>query len=77
MTAVSEQTLVTLVGGFTVTLEGLELAWNLEDRGLDINVLDGDVLEVLPVDRLQPVDAVAIRKHKAELIALCRHVARM
>ena len=57
-------------------MEVLDLAWDLERRGLNINVLEGGLLQVLPVERLQPADAIAIRKHKAELIALCRYVAR-
>ena len=77
MTAASESTFVTLVDGFTVAMKVLELAWNLESRGLNMKELEGGVLEVLPVERLQPADAAAIRKHKAELIALCRYVARM
>jgi hypothetical protein len=77
LTVASEQTFVTLLGGFTVAVDVLELAWDLENRGLSLKELDGGVLEVLPVERLQPADAAAIRKHKPALLAICRYVARM
>jgi hypothetical protein len=77
MTVASDAATVTLVGGFTIGKDVLDLAWDLEDRGLDMRVLAGDVLQVLPVERLQSADAAAIRKHKAELVALSRYVARM
>jgi len=65
--------LVTLTGGFTVSIDALRLAWDLEDRQFEIRVVDGVGLTVRPRSRLTSDDDHAIRTHRDELIALTRY----
>lgn len=64
---------LTLKNGFTVSLAVLRLAWNLEDRGFNIEPL-GDRLSVQPAARLTHEDVTAIRRHRVELRALAVYV---
>jgi hypothetical protein len=69
--------LVTLKGGFAVTLDALRLLWHLEDAGLHVRLDDAGGLVVGPRSRITLADDALIREHKAELIALVRYVEVM
>lgn len=68
----SSEAVLTLRGGFTVSLAVLRLAWSLEDRGFSLEPL-GDRLRVTPPQRLTPDDVAAIRLHRDELLLLASY----
>jgi hypothetical protein len=74
MSAITAPETVTLKDGFIVTLEALQLAWDLEARGFCVRLAEDGGLVVSPKSRITPDDDHAIREHKHELIALTRHV---
>ena len=57
--------------GISVTREALTLLWSLEDRGLIVELDDGDLL-VGPRGQLTGADRQGIREHKDELISLVK-----
>jgi len=67
---------VPLKGGLTVPLPALHLAWDLEARGIPLEV-DADHQFVAPAaPRLTPLDQAGIarwHRHLAALIAYCHH----
>jgi hypothetical protein len=64
---------VVLKGGLTVSLQALQLAWALEDRGATFTV-DGDDLVVDgPRGFLTEDDRVAIRRWRAHLKAIASY----
>ena len=68
---------ITLKHGFMVSLDALRVAWHLEEAGFDMQVVEQDVFEVQPANRLTPEDAAAVEQHQAELIALSEYVEAM
>jgi len=64
---------ITLRGGLTVSLEALQLAWSLEERGVQVTLSDDDGLVVRPRSQITPSDDQAIRQYRDELIALVRY----
>ena len=60
---------VTLAGGLSVPVEPLLLLLDLEARGLLVSQ-EGDWLVVCPGNRLSQDDCVAIKRWKADLLAL-------
>ena len=64
---------ITLRGGLTVSLEALQLAWSLEERGVQVTLSDDHGLVVRPRSQITPSDDQAIRQHRDELIALVRY----
>jgi hypothetical protein len=72
----SSSDFVTLRGGLTLPLAALQLAWDLEDRGLHLTLDgDGDVLSVGPGDRLTDADRALIRRWKPHLLAIVAYDA--
>ena len=65
---------VTLRGGLTLPLAALRLAWDLEDRGLHMTVLD-DRLIVGPRELLTDADRDLIRRWKLHLMAIVTYDA--
>ena len=65
---------ITLRGGLTVSLPALQLAWSLEERGVQVTLSDDDGLVVRPRSQITPSDDQAIRQYRDELIALVRYV---
>ena len=65
----SSPEIVVLKQGFSVTRDALALLWSLEDRGLTVELDDGDLL-VGPRRKLTGADRQQIRDHKPELIRL-------
>ena len=64
---------ICLSGGLVVPLTALQLCWQLEDRGLDLQ-LDGDDIVIRPRTLLTDCDRAAIRElrpHVKALIAYC------
>lgn len=69
--------LVTLRGGLTVPLPALQVLWDLEHRGLDLQ-LDGADIVVRPKGRLTEADREQLRRLKPHVIALisyCSHAS--
>ena len=64
---------VTLRGGLILPRAALELALDLERRGLQLRAEDGDVLFVGPRHRLTDDDHIGIRRYKSHLLALLRY----
>lgn len=60
---------VLLSGGFTVPIAVLQLAWDLEARGLELRE-DCGQLVVSPRSKITAEDDAAIRRHRDELLAL-------
>ena len=65
--------LVTLRGGFSVSLAALQILWSLEDRQFEVWVVTGQGLTIRPRSRLTHEDDAAIRQHRDELIQLVRY----
>ena len=68
--------LVTLKGGLVVSVDALRVLWDLEDRGFDVKLGDGQRYKVLvgPAARLTVEDKVAIHTHRDALVELVRYV---
>ena len=68
--------LVTLKGGLVVSVDALRVLWDLEDRGFDVKLGDGQRYKVLvgPSDRLTADDKTAIHQHRDALAELVRYV---
>ncbi len=60
---------VSLKGGLTVSVQALQILWDLEGRGLQC-WLDGGVLCIGPTDMITPDDRVTITDYRDELYAL-------
>jgi hypothetical protein len=71
----SSSDFVALRGGLTLPLPAVELAIDLERRGLQLRVEKGDVLCVGPRDRLTDEDRAALRRWKAHVLALLTYNA--
>jgi hypothetical protein len=67
--------LVTLRGGLTVPLPALQVLWDLEHRGLDLQVEGADIV-VRPRGVLTDADRAEIRRLKPDLIALIAYCAQ-
>ena len=67
----SEDVLVVLRPGVSVTQEALRLLWEFEARDLTVR-RDGPWLLVGPQNQLTPADRSAIKAHKDELMSLLR-----
>ena len=65
----SSPEIVVLKQGVSVTRDALALLWSLEDRGLTVELDDGDLL-IGPRGKLTGADRQQIRDHKPELIRL-------
>jgi hypothetical protein len=63
---------VTLKGGYIVSLDALQLLWNLETRGLNLEE-EGQQLAVSPRSLLTDDDRARIRQHRDELLQLVRY----
>ena len=72
----TEPELVTLRDGRAVSAVALRLLWDLEDRGFDVRLGDGQRYMVLvgPSDRLTVEDKAAIQVHRDALAELVRLV---
>ena len=66
------RTTVELRGGVVVSLDALNVLWDLEARGFAF-VVDGERLRVTPGSRLTSDDTAAIRQHRDELLLLVRY----
>ena len=75
MAAMSRSDFVTLRGGLTLPLAAVQLALDLEQRGLHLRREDGDVLFVGPRERLTDDDRAGLRKWKLHLLAILAHDA--
>jgi hypothetical protein len=65
---------IMLKNGFVVSLDALQLAWHLEERGFELRLdADGGLL-VWPRSHLTVEDDHAIRVHRTELIALTNYI---
>lgn len=61
--------------GLTLPLAAVQLALDLENRGLRLTIDDGDVLVVGPRERLTSADRKAIRLWKRHLLAIVSYDA--
>ena len=68
--------LVTLKGGLAVSVDALRVLWDLEDRGFEVKLGDGQRYKVLvgPRARLTVEDKAAIDAHRDDLAELVRAV---
>ena len=66
---------VTLKGGLTLPLPAVELALDLERRGIRLWTEDGEVLFVGPPKQLTDDDRVALRRWKPHVLALLAYEA--
>ncbi len=69
----TEAETVTLRGGFTIPLVALQLAWRLEEHGIEMRV-DGNDLIVDPARLVSKKDQQLLRKHVRELKQLVAYV---
>jgi hypothetical protein len=60
---------VTLIDGPTLPLQALQLAWDLEDRGVVLSIRDGDLCAG-PRRLLTDADREAIRRWRKHLMAI-------
>lgn len=67
---------VTLRSGLTLPLAAIQLAFDLENRGLRLRI-DGDSLSVGPGDRLTDADRALIRRWKPHLLAIVAYTPDM
>ena len=67
--------LVILRGGLTLPLPAVELALDLERRGIRLWTEDGEVLFVGPPKQLTDDDRVALRRWKPHVLALLAYEA--
>lgn len=72
----SEADTITLVGGLTVPVSALRLAWDLEARGLRLRADEDGGLLVGPSTWLTSEDRQAIASEKPYLLALVRYVGQ-
>ena len=70
----SEQ-FVSLRGGLMLPLPAVQLALDLEHRGLYLRLEDGDVLVVGPRERLTDDVRIAIRRWKTHLLTIASYDA--
>ena len=70
----SDVDVVVLKGGVTVPLPALQLAWQLEHRGITV-IEDGDGLVVRPRQCLTDEDRAAIRAWRDALRVIARYRA--
>ena len=68
----TEAEFVVLKDGTRVDLDALQLAWDLEGRGLHLRV-NGDRLVIGPKAELSEADDAAIRQHRDALVMLVRY----
>jgi hypothetical protein len=68
-------TFVVLKGGLTVSLEALQLAWALEDRGATLAVDGEDLVVDGPPGFLTEDDRAAIRRWRGHLKAIATYRA--
>lgn len=61
--------MVTLKGGVIVSQEALELALDLEQRGISLKA-DSGTLKASPATAITPEDATAITRHKWHLLEI-------
>jgi hypothetical protein len=71
----SRSDFVTLRGGLTLPLGAVQLALDLEQRGLHLRREDGDVLFVGPRERLTDDDRAGLRRWKRHLLAILEYDA--
>ena len=64
--------MVTLRGGLDLPLAALQLAWRLEEDGVEMRV-DGDALVVCPARLVADGDVQLLRKYRAELKRLVQY----
>ncbi len=67
---------VVLKGGLVVPLPAVELALDLERRGIELWIEDGDALCVGPPDHLTDEDRAALRRWKPHVLALLTYVPK-
>jgi hypothetical protein len=67
--------LVYLRGGLTVPLPAVELALDLERRGIELWSEENDVLFFGPPERVTDEDRIALRRWKRHLLALLAYQA--
>ena len=75
MSTNSSDAFVLLKGGLVLPLAAVQFALDLEQRGLQLRVEDGDVLFVGPKNRLTDDDRVRIRRWKLHLLAIASYDA--
>jgi len=68
----STSELITLRGGFQIPLPALQLAWDLEARGI-VLLIDGDVLVARPGSGVSHEEATELRRYRSELIRLVEY----
>jgi hypothetical protein len=73
MSRAASDVVVVLRGGFTASLDALQVGWDLEQRGFTMEPA-GDKLRVQPHDRLTATDRAAIKVYRDELLAIVRYV---
>lgn len=61
---------VTLRSGLVLPVAALQIAWNLEARGLHLRRAEDGALVVGPRERLTEADRAAIRQWRAHLLAI-------
>lgn len=66
----SESELISLRDGLSVPLSALRVLWDLEYRGLQVELSDHGTLLIGPGGQLTGQDREAIRRHRDELIQL-------
>ena len=69
---VSDQQVVTLLGGLAVPVEALRILWALEERDFGVSLDDG-VLLVSPGSKLTASDRHTITQHRDALRLLVRY----
>ncbi|HMJ81950.1 MAG TPA: hypothetical protein VK504_02215 [Vicinamibacterales bacterium] len=70
----SSSELVILRGGLVVPLPAVELALDLERRGIELWIEDGDALCVGPPTHLTDEDRAALRRWKLHVLAFLAYV---
>jgi hypothetical protein len=72
----SDSDLVTLADGLVVPLPALQVLWRLEDRGLNLQVVDSDII-VRPSGALTDAERGEIRRLKPHIVALLVYCNRL
>jgi hypothetical protein len=78
MTTVTSVETVTLKGGFVIALEVLQLAWRLEESGIELLIAGPTKkLYARPRNKVTPHDVAQIRRHAVDLKRLIKYGDRL
>ncbi len=64
---------LSLSPGVAVSMDAVRLSWQLEDRGIIVDLDDDNRLVVLPDEEMTADERRAVSRHRGELVTLVRY----